>query len=58
MCERVGLIWAFLGYFGDFLLTHECFRALKREEKSNFAQTFSVLLILKQKFDWGKVGWG
>jgi len=58
MCERVGLIWAFLGYFWAFLLTHECSRALKREEKSNFAQTFSVLLILKQKFDWGKGGWG
>ena len=58
MCERVGLIWAFWGYLWAFLLTHECSRALKREEKSNFAQTFSALLILKQKFDWGTGGWG
>jgi len=35
-------------------LTHECSRALKREEKSSFAQTFSVLLTLKQKFDSGE----
>ena len=46
----------FFGYFLASLLTHECSRALKREEKSKFALTFSVLLTLKQKFDWGKGG--
>ena len=46
-----GFFGLFLGYIWAYLLTHECSRALKREEKSNFAQTFSVLLTLKQKFD-------
>ena len=52
---NLGFFWAI---FWAFSLTHECSRALKREEKSNLAQTFSVLLTLKQKFDWGKGGWG
>ena len=40
-----GFFGLFLGYIWAYLLTHECSRALKRKEKSNFAQNLLVYYL-------------